>query len=321
MRRFLFIAFVFFVGFNLAWAAEVVDKVVAEVNGEPITYREIIALLSGRLEALRDVLDDEEYEKEVKRLTRRVLEDRIQDMLFLSEAKRRLSEEEISATEGEVEKVVEEAIISVGSKERLESELRSSGTSLKEETELLKNKALIARLLRKTLGPRIRIAPKEVFQFYQAHASEFQEREAVKIRQILIKFSEYEDKDGARKVAEDLGKRLAEGADFAFLAGKYSRGPYAEKGGEWEFLERGSLLPQVDKRAFSLPLGGVSEIIETDIGFSIIKVEGRKETRTIPFEEVEPQIRLRLWQEKFHQEMNKYYQEIRQKATVVIRLK
>ena len=321
MRRFSFMAFVFLASFSLASAAEVVDKVIAEVNGEPITYREITAPLAGRLEALREVLEDEEYEKEAERVIARALEDRIQNMLFLSEAKRRLSEEEISAAEGEVEKIVEDAIAYAGSKEKLESELASSGTTLEKEKQNLKNRALIARLLRKSIGPRIRIAPKEVLDYYQAHQQEFQEAERVKICQILIKFSEYEKKDEARKVAEDLRKRLVEGADFAFLAKKYSRGPYAEKGGEWEFLERGSLLPQVDKCAFSLALGEVSEIIESDIGFHIIMVEGRKKARTIPFEEVEARIRARLWEEKFRQETDKYYQEIRQKATVVIRIK
>ena len=80
-------------------------------------------------------------------------------------------------------------------------------------------------------------------------------------------------------------------------------------------------MPQVDSRAFSLPLGEVSEIIECDIGFSIIKVEGRKEARTIPLEEVEARITAGLREEKFRQEMDKYYRELRQKATVVIRLK
>lgn len=321
MRRFLFIAFVCFASFSLASAAEVVDKIIAEVNGKPITYREITAPLAGRLEALREVLDDEEYEKEAARVIARALENRIQNMLFLSETKRRLSEEEISAAEREVEKVIQEAIAYAGSEEKLKSQLRSSGTTLEKETEDLKSKTLIARLLRKTIGPRIYIAPKEVLNYYRVHLNEFQETEKVKIRQILIKFSEYEKKDEARRVAEDLRKRLAEGADFATLAKKYSRGPYAEKGGEWEFLERGSLLPKVDSRAFSLPLGEVSEIIECDIGFSIIKVEGRKEARTIPLEEVGARITAGLREEKFRQEMDKYYRELRQKATVVIRLK
>jgi parvulin-like peptidyl-prolyl isomerase len=305
---------------GLASAAEVVDKIIAEVNGVPITYREIAAPLAGRLAALRDTVQEEEYEKEAARLIRNALEDKIKDMLFLSEARRRLSEEEVAAVEVEVEKLIQEAVVRAGSRENLENELRASGTSLEKETKLLRDRTLVTQFLQKTLAPRIRIAPKEVLDFYQAHLAEFQENEKVKIRQILTKFSEYEDKDAARKVAEDLRKRLDEGADFAHLAQKYSRGPYAEKGGEWEFLERGNLLPEVDKWAFDLPLGAVSDIIETGIGFSIIKVEGRKRSRTIPFEEVEEWIGLHLWQQKFYQEMERYYQELRQKATVVIRL-
>ncbi|KPJ59805.1 MAG: hypothetical protein AMS15_06720 [Planctomycetes bacterium DG_23] len=321
MRRFSFIAFIFFASLGVGLAAEVVDKIIAEVNGVPITYQEVAAPLAGRLAVLSDTMEKEEYEKEAARLIRNALEDKIKDMLFLHEAKRRLSEEEVSVTEVEVEKIVEEAIARAGSRENLQSELRSAGTTLNKETERLKNQALVMRFLHKTLTPRIRIAPKEVLEYYNAHIDEFQEREAVKIRQILIKFSEYEDREDARKVAEDLLKRLEEKADFANLARRYSRGPYAEKGGEWEFLERGNLLAEVDEWAFNLPLGGVSNIIETEIGFSIIKVEGRKYARTIPFDEVEARIRLHLWQQKFYQEMDKYYQELRKEASIVIRLK
>src|SRR5690606_7266707 len=86
-------------------------------------------------------------------------------------------------------------------------------------------------------------------------------------------------------------KQLDDGADFEALAKEHSVDiTSAKKGGDLGYFTRGQMVPPFEEAAFSLPIGQVSDVVETQFGFHLVKVDDHKEARTVPLEEVREQI-------------------------------
>jgi peptidyl-prolyl cis-trans isomerase C len=163
----------------------------------------------------------------------------------------------------------------------------------------------------------------DVEQYYKDHPADFDE---VRVRHILISTQpkpENEDesapkdakdskdkkpaaetktltKDEARKKTQDLLERARKGEDFAKLATEYSDDPGSkDKGGEYDFFGHGKMVPEFEKAAFALKPGEISDVVETDFGFHIIKLEERRAAAAPNADEkVKQQIVEKLKQEK-----------------------
>jgi parvulin-like peptidyl-prolyl isomerase len=79
-------------------------------------------------------------------------------------------------------------------------------------------------------------------------------------------------REEARARAESIQKLArARGADFAALAREHSDCPTAAEGGDLGRFSRGRMLPAIEAAAFKLSVGGVSEVVETEFGYHIVK--------------------------------------------------
>ena len=115
----------------------------------------------------------------------------------------------------------------------------------------------------------------------------------VHARHILLKAGSYatpEQKADAKKRAEALQKRAANGEDFAELASKYSGDQItAKNGGDIGFLKKGTMPESFDEALFSMKVGEVSEVVETTYGFHVIKVLAIREG-DVPIEEAKQEL-------------------------------
>jgi peptidyl-prolyl cis-trans isomerase C len=85
------------------------------------------------------------------------------------------------------------------------------------------------------------------------------------------------DENKMREKAEGLLKRVRAGEDFVKLADEFTDEPGGKgKGGDLGWFTRGRMVPEFEEAAFKLQPGQVSEVIKTQFGFHIIKVEGRR---------------------------------------------
>lgn len=76
--------------------------------------------------------------------------------------------------------------------------------------------------------------------------------------------------------AQELKARLDKGEDFATLAKKYSKCPSGQDGGDLGYFERGQMVPEFETATFTLPVGKVSEPVQTQFGWHLIKVYDKK---------------------------------------------
>jgi len=81
-------------------------------------------------------------------------------------------------------------------------------------------------------------------------------------------------KEEAQGQIDDLSRQLAEGADFGALASQHSDCPSGKQHGDLGTFGKGQMVPESEKAAFGLDVGGVSGVIETAFGYHIVKRTG-----------------------------------------------
>lgn len=145
----------------------------------------------------------------------------------------------------------------------------------------------------------VEVSEDEIVEYYELHkSSEFDRAEEVAARHILKRVDKDADeaaKKAAREAIEAVAAKIADGADFAETAEAESDDPgSAAKGGDLGSFGRGRMVPPFDAAAFSMEVGEVSDVVETDFGFHIIQVYDKQAAGVKPLEEVRDYIRDRI---------------------------
>ncbi|MDX9732421.1 MAG: SurA N-terminal domain-containing protein [Bdellovibrionales bacterium] len=136
-------------------------------------------------------------------------------------------------------------------------------------------------------------AEARVKSYFDANKARYSTKEAAKVRHILVRAAKDkpEEVTKAKAEADAIVASLKGGADFAKLAKEKSADPGSkENGGLIDFFERGAMVPEFDAYAFSGKPGEVSEPIQTDFGFHVIRIEERRPASEKKLEEVREDI-------------------------------
>lgn len=164
----------------------------------------------------------------------------------------------------------------------------------------------------------------EIRAFYDTNMDKFKQEETIKASHILIgvdgKATADEKKKAGEKAAK-LKKELAGGADFAALAKGNSTCPSAPQGGDLGFFGKGQMVPTFEKAAFALKPGEVSDVVETQFGYHIIKLAEKKPATTTEYKEVKAKIEEYLKGQKINEAIQKYLEEAKKTAKIEILLK
>ena len=130
----------------------------------------------------------------------------------------------------------------------------------------------------------------QIDAFYNENLQQFSNPEQVHALHILLK-TEGKDAAAVRKQAETVLKEARSGADFAALARKYSEDEGSKgSGGDLNFFGRGSMVKPFEDAAFALAPGQISDLVQTDYGFHVIKVLEKRAAGQRPLAEVRDQI-------------------------------
>jgi peptidyl-prolyl cis-trans isomerase C len=177
----------------------------------------------------------------------------------------------------------------------------------------------IKALLEKKFASKVNVNEQEMKKFYDENPDFFKSPERIRASHILVKVeptASDADKAKARKKIEEIQKKVKKGDDFASLAKEQSECPSSAKGGDLDFFQRGQMVGPFQDAAFAMKVGDVSDIVETQFGYHLIKVTDKKEAGKVSFEEAKEKIKDYLEQQKMAQEVTQYVSELRQKAKI-----
>lgn len=157
--------------------------------------------------------------------------------------------------------------------------------------------------------------------FYAKNPDKFKEEEQVRASHILIRVDEKADaaaKQKARAEIDGVLKKLKGGADFGKLAQEHSQDGSAAQGGDLNYFGRGQMVPAFDKVAFELKPGEVSDVVQTQFGYHIVKVVDRKAGRTVPFEEAQAKIKDYLTGQKKQQHADAFIESLKKRSKIEV---
>ncbi len=155
-----------------------------------------------------------------------------------------------------------------------------------------------------------KIPEKELKDYYKNHISEFKVPIKIRARHILIRTNGNKEHDKkALKKAEEILKKLKNGANFVEMAKKYSEGPSAKNGGDLGYFTKGQMVPAFDKAAFSLKKGEISGIVKTQFGYHIIKVIDIKKAHTKTFNQAKKEIEKKLENKYASEKMKEFFEK------------
>jgi parvulin-like peptidyl-prolyl isomerase len=169
---------------------------------------------------------------------------------------------------------------------------------------------------------RVAVTDEEAKAYYDAHLSEFTTPPTITIREILVTASS--DAKGVSAAAEDDAKdragkiraRAAAGEDFAKLAESVSEAPSKTNGGLVGPISLDALSPDLRKIIEPLKVGQVSDVVRTQRGYQIFKLESSTPSQTMPFDQAREQISERVFTDKRKQEFEKYVEKLRAQAII-----
>lgn len=175
-------------------------------------------------------------------------------------------------------------------------------------------KELAIQVWQKKLLGSIKISNKELKDYYNKNKDEFNEKESVHARHILVK-----TKAQAEKIISELkglsGQKLKE--KFIELAKKDSTGPSGPKGGDLGYFAQGQMVPAFNSRVFSMKKGTITLTpVKTKFGYHVIYLEDKKPAMTKTFNEVKTFIEQRLKMEKFKKVFKQKMDELQKSAVI-----
>ena len=194
----------------------------------------------------------------------------------------------------------------------------------KDLREYTRRDLLISRFVETTFVSKTVVTEDEIRAFYNKNQDKFTRPETVKASHILIgvdSAASADDKKKAREKAEKLRKELAGGADFAALAKGNSTCPSSQQGGDLGFFGKGQMVPPFEKAAFALKPGEISDVVETQFGYHIIKLTEKKPAETTDIKNVKAKIEEYLKGQKVNEAIQKYITDVKKTAKIEILLK
>jgi parvulin-like peptidyl-prolyl isomerase len=264
------------------------DKVLVSGKGFEITAGEVIQTyhdnLGSRSEQLKQMPVDQ---------LRRLIE---QSAVQLGERKLLLDaavKANTSVTPEELDDVLKKEYARAGGEQNFLDWLKSSGISFDYIKNNIRTNLLINKYTDALLSSQNTVSEDEIQKAYR-------EDKTASVRHILLSTEGKSDQEKVEihKKMEEILAKAKSGEDFGELARQYSEDPGSkDNGGLYEDFGRGRMVKSFEEAAFSVLVGEISPIVETEFGYHIIKVVDRKK-ETRPLEEARPELEARLKREK-----------------------
>jgi peptidyl-prolyl cis-trans isomerase C len=312
-----FVTVLTLIGFSspvLALDKQVSESKVAVVNGTVITEKDLerqVGFLQQKLQKTGKPMT----EADLPEIRRNALENLIDEELLYQEAvkqKTKVSDTEINRALGTIKaRFPDEG--------QFKDALSKTGLSEAALKSQLERNLTIDQFIDKQFVQKVMVSDKDAKAYYDGHPNLFKRPEQIRASHILIRVDPQADqsqKDNSRKKMEAIQQRLKKGEDFAELAKQNSEDASNVKGGDLGYFGRGRMVKPFEDAAFALKQGEVSDIVETQFGYHLIKVTDRKPETVVPYEEIKDKLQDYLKGETIREKVGSYLAEQKGKAKV-----
>lgn len=336
-------------------AGQVVEEIVARVNGSIITRSEFLR----SKDQLKDDVKQQDAANADKLFSERekdILRDLIDQQLLLEKGK------DLGITgDTDVIKRLDQMRkdMKLETMEELEKAATAQGISYEDFKQNMRNQIITQKVIGEEVGSHLNITTDEQQKFYDQHKAELEQPESIRLSEILIEPEKPvkpadkpaaekpaenatvdpnaanggnpnpQDGDAAKKAAEsalaaaeakanELLKQLRAGASFEDAAKKNSAGPSAAQGGDLGVFKRGTLAKEIEEKTFAMKSGEITDVTRVKQGYIILKVTDHQMAGIPPMKDVGPKIQDALYYEKLQPALRAYLTKLREEAYIKI---
>jgi peptidyl-prolyl cis-trans isomerase SurA len=315
--------------FLLNAEAEVIDRVVAEVNDDVITLSEVEEEGQSMYQRIVQEAPPEERIDILAQAHREILEGIIDKTLIAQEA----AKQGITVPEEEIDGTIEQIIAGNNvSREDFFAELLATGIDERLYRDNLKSQIYQNKLVSREVRSKIVITEDMILDFYDNEYTSQVSEGSFYLLQIGTGWQHTEsqeqsaekllaDKADARKKVERIHKLALGGQDFRDLARRFSDLPSAQEGGDIGVFAEDEMAAYMKDAVTSLRAGEVSGIVETPVGYQFFKLLSSKEGGIVmqaPYDSVKEEIRERLFREIMQQDVDSWVKDMRDRAYIRI---
>jgi len=283
-----FLAVVAVGSFGLSLHAERANSILAVVHDSVVTLQEVEDSTLPIVGELR-----RQYRTQPQVFGQKLAEARSESLERLLERKLILHEFNTAGyvlPESVIDEFVQERLQSVagGNRVTLTKTLQAQGLTYEKWRQRLRDQFIVEQMRLKNIQSEIIISPYKIERYYLAHQDEYKIEDQVKLRMIVLNNPAGADAAQTRRVAEEIIAKIKEGAAFSEMAAVHSEG--RNPGGDWGWIERKVLRPELADVAFSLKAGELSSVIETPEAIYLMLVEDKRTSHVRPLGEVRDEI-------------------------------
>lgn len=298
------------------------NGVAATVNGKVITRNEVETAAKYSLMLLRQGISDAKSlaEREQEQL-QSGLEGLIDRELLISEFERAGYVLKPQYVDEDIQRLIRENYD--GNREALLHMLKQNGMTWAKFREQHRKKLIVMAMRGQATRNVVFPTPQQKEAFFKKNEALFREEGNVWIKTIAIpQLTGDPGVDGEtqrarqRRLAEEIRRRLADGADFAAQARTYSQDSRASEGGDWGVVTRNALAPQLAEVAFSIPLKSISPVFDFRGFYYLMTVEQRTLGKLKPQAEVDQMLDNLVLADARQKELEAYLSKLRKKATI-----
>jgi peptidyl-prolyl cis-trans isomerase SurA len=228
------------------------------------------------------------------------------------------SEEERRIPKSFVENEVKERIITQfeGDRSKFLEYLKAIGKTPREYRDIVREEIVVSYMRGQLRKSQSIVSPVKIANFYEENQERFYQGDSVHLR--LIRLAQLADENEAvlEQTADTIIEQLKGGASFEDLATQYSQDTRKKQGGDWGWINREDLKPELADVAFSLEKEAFSDPIRTENDIFILYVQDIREAGVQPLTEVRDQIERLLISQMARDAQERYLERLRRDGYV-----
>jgi len=294
-------------------------RVVAQVGDQVILAGDLFGQINQVLQQYADRLPPDQLNKQRWKFVEQLLPKYIDAKLVYVDFLRKVPPDKVPEImdsiyrqfdELQLPKMVESA--SLSSAAELDAVFRTFGSSLDAQRRAFAEQLLAMQWRKRNLGERKEVTHEEMLAYYREHEAEYKVDAKARWEHLMASKSDFPTIADAYNALAAMGDEVLHGAPLEAVARRKSQGPRAAEGGQFDWTTLGSLAsPVLNEAIANLPPGRLSDILEDENAFHIVRVLERVPAGMIPFTESQAGIRQKISEQRSAASEDNYLQKLR----------
>ncbi len=297
------------------WNVPFTNGIAAQVEDKIITLEEVRKEVTPLVPQIRmNSRTRYDFDRNIEMVTREILQNLIDRILIIRDFEDRKGTIPSSVIQEELESYIIKEFN--GDRSAFLEFLRIQGKSELDFREQMRSDIIVNYMRSQSMPSQSSVSPKKIEEYYQKNKSRYFEEEGVNLSMIMLVPIANENPDVLLQNANAIVQKLDEGEDFAELAKQYSQDDRRDDGGDWDWISRNDLIPQLADAAFALESGEHSQPIVIGEYVYILLVKDKREAGIKELEKVRNEIEQEITAQIARQAQQRWLERLRKDAYI-----